>query len=68
MTEQKEMIKKGEYQIVLPCLTVPSDQVSVQISNSTTAVLHHCSTELTNGQLCVQLCVLLIKSKPLPNF
>lgn len=62
MTEQKEMIKKGEYQIKAVCLTVPSHQVSVQISDATTAALHHCSAELTIGQLCVQLCVLLTKS------
>lgn len=68
MTEQKEMIKKGEYQIKAMCLAVPSHQVSVQISNATTAALRHCSAELTNGRLCVQLSVLLIKSKALPNF
>lgn len=68
MTEQKEMIRKGEYQIKAMCLTVPSHQVSVQISNATTAALLHCSAELANGQLCVQRCVLLIRCKPLPNF
>lgn len=53
MKEQKEMIKNGEYQIKAMCLTVPSRQVSVQICNATTAALHHCSRELTDGQLSV---------------